>query len=100
MTERIPTDVLVEQAREQVAHYRGTPLEDQTTDHLLTALAKALEDTAAERDDWRESHAIAAEAGRKLRAERDRAHATLREIAEGWSLNAARRLARARLENP
>lgn len=33
-------------------------------------------------------------------AERDRAHATLREIAEGWSLNAARRLARERLANP
>ena len=98
--EPVATADLVAQMREEAAGLEGWSWCGEYV-ALFREAAKALEDTAAERDDWRESHAIAAEAGRKLRAERDRALATLRDIADGVRpYTSARRLARERLEKP
>lgn len=77
--EPVATADLVAQARER--SFYGEVRGDISTRDLLTALAAALEDTAAERD---------------------RAHATLREIVESMANFPCREreLARERLENP
>lgn len=104
--ERVPVEVV----RWRAARDDEPWEESATLRRLGDALAAALKATAAERDDWRDT---AAEAIRKrdeilrrqvaLAAERDRAHATLREIAGRATSQAAysiAEVARERLENP
>lgn len=105
--EPVATADLVAQARER--SFYGEVRGDISTRDLLTALAAALEDTAAERDRALSDLALERAAGNRLDeiatqalAERDRAHATLREIVESMANFPCREreLARERLENP
>jgi hypothetical protein len=104
--EPVATADLVAQARGFVGAFRATGLPDSAD--LMEQIAKALEDTAAERDELR--IAFAQEAARSefergatdvLAAERDRAHATLEQIVSEAENHAdAVHLARERLANP